>query len=209
MIDSLLLPLAVEMNVAYSTVPTWQNASRTAHVVQAVIGGINAFLWLGTEDLEEWILDDFNPLIEASPNIGWVHQPSLENVQEILPFIVAKLTDLGWPPYYFVGHSKGAREAPIAHALMKEAGHPPLASRIYEPPRTGHAMLATYLATENILGTRMTNIHGDDQITWVPIGLGWEDCCRVVAFRVPDTYGLRAKHVMTGVIVGLTRGVIV
>ena len=202
--DQLLLDLAQPMNAAYNQTPTFQNSSKTAHVVHTVVNNMNAFLWLGTEDWQEWVFDDFNPVAVPSPDIGWVHQPSLDNVSEIMPQIEVLLSGLGWPPFLVAGHSKGAREAPIFHALMKEAGHSPLASRLYEPPRAGGSALADYLATENIIGTQTQNAHGADIVTLVPYGFGWENCCRLIELGVPDTFGIRDKHVMSpGVLTGL------
>jgi len=202
--DALLLPLAKAMNAAYSTPPTWENSDRTAHVVQTTVGGVLTFCWLGTMDLSEWINDDFNPTMEMDHGIGMVHQPSLKNVEAILPNIQKFLEVHGFPPYYMAGHSKGAREAALATAAMLQADNPPAATRLYECPRVGGSGLACYLATENIIGTRTYNAHGDDPITWLPIGFGWEDCCFMQRFAVPDDYDLASKHRMAGVIAGIT-----
>jgi Lipase (class 3) len=207
MFDPITLLLAGPAAACYAAgaVPTWQNPGKTCQVFHSLTGGLDTFMFRGTETAAEWF-QDFNPLTAvdaADPDIGWVHAPSLNNVREVLPFITATLAAKGWPPFYLAGHSKGARELPIAHALLKHAGHAPLASRGFEPPRAGGSKLADYLATENIVGTQTYNACGDDIVTLAPAGFGWEPSFRDLRVQVSDALGFVQKHIMTGVISGL------
>lgn len=207
MVDPVTLLLAVPALACYGpgVVPTYQNPSLTCQVFHTVTGGLNTFMFRGTETWQEWF-QDFNPKTEVDPgepDIGWVHAPSLDNVREVLPFIIATMSAQGWPPFYLVGHSKGARELPIAHAMLKHAGHAPLASRGFEPPRAGGSKLADYLATDNIIGTQTYNACGDDIVTIAPSGFGWEPAFRNLRVPVSDAFGLKQKHVMAGVVSGL------
>jgi hypothetical protein len=208
MIDSVTTLLSVPALACYGSgaVATWENPNKTCHVYLSTIDYSPVFMFKGTEDAQEW-QQDFNPFIEPDaddPDIGSVHAPSLLNVKAVMPAIIAHMTALNWVPFYLCGHSKGAREAPIAHALLKHIGHPPLATRLYEPPRPGGIKLADYLATENIIGTQTYNESGVDIVTVVPAGFGWEPACHIIRLQVPNTYGIKAKHVMTGVIAGLS-----
>jgi Lipase (class 3) len=208
MIDPVTLLLAGPALACYAAgaVPTWQNPGKTCQVFHTITGGLNTFMFRGTDSFEEW-LQDFNPLTEmdaaTGPDIGPVHAPALDNVREVLHFIIETMNAAEWAPFYLVGHSKGAGEMPIAHALLKHRGHAPLASRGFEPPRVGGSKLADYLATENIVGTQTYNAHGDDIVTLVPAGFGWEPSFRNLRLQVPDTFGIRDKHIMKGVVTGL------
>ena len=208
MIDKYLLPLAQAQNATYSTSapPEYENFSKTAHVFHRVVCGMNAFIWEGTIDLAEW-LQDFNPLEvpdEYDPQIGLVHQPSLDNCRDIVPLLLDKLQSLGWPPFLVCGHSKGAREAPICHALMKAKGHPPLATRLFEPPRPGGRLLAEYIGGDDVRATQTWNVHGTDIFTLVPDGDPlWCPAVTPLRYRVQDSYGIAEKHRMPGVIVGI------
>lgn len=195
------------------SVPRWQNAAKTCHVFASLVsaegaGPVNVVTFEGTTDFAEW-LEDFNPLEETNllePQIGPVHGPSLANVREVGPGIFGWLKGLGWPPYYVVGHSKGAREAPLLHAMFKFMGHAPLATRLFEPPRVGGVKLARYLATDDVGGTQTFNCHGSDIVTLVPDGPEWDDCVPLARVKVPDYFDIAAKHRMPGVAWGVEHG---
>lgn len=213
MTDPLLMPLAEAILADYApgAVPTWQNSQKTCHVFAGPLSvgrqTITSIRLLGTIDLLEWVVDDFNPLetpLEFSGQIGPVHQASLNNVRAVLPAIQAYLAALGNPPYVLSAHSKGAREAAIACALLKAAGTPPAATRLFECPRPGGDQLATYLRGEDAACTRTWNCHGADVVTLVPFGPGWADPCPLLDLRVPDDLGIADKHRMSGVIAGLS-----
>jgi hypothetical protein len=211
--DPLLMPLAEAILADYApgAVPTWQNSEKTcaAFAGQIAVGrqSVTSIRLLGTTDLLEWVVDDFNPLetpAGVSSQIGPVHQASLNNVRGVLPMIQAYLAALGNPPYALCGHSKGGREAAIACALLKAAGTPPAATRLFECPRPGGEQLATYLRGEDVVGTRTWNCHGADVVTLVPFGPGWADPCPLLDLRVPDDLGIAGKHRISGVIAGLS-----
>jgi hypothetical protein len=203
-IDPLLLALAQAeaMTYAPNAVPTWTDTSATWQVFHTVVNGINTFCWEGTMDFAEW-LEDFNPLEEASKDIGLVHKPSLDNVRAVLPLITATLDGLGKPPCYLVGHSKGAREAPIAHAMLKEGGYRVLAGYYYEPPRAGGTMLREYLADQTIVATQTYNSSGSDIVTLVPEGSNWVDIRPLLRLKVSDGLSIRGKHIISGVLEGI------
>lgn len=206
MADPLLMPMANAMVFAYddNNKPTWENPSKTCHVYHQVVNGINTFAFEGTTDFAEW-MQDFNPLTEATayPQIGPVHQDSLENVLAVLPFITAKLDELGKPPCYVLGHSKGAREGPILHALLKALGYTVLAGYYFEPPKAGGDMLVAWLVDQVIITTQTYNASGSDIVTLVPDGLGWSNVRPFLRLQVPDNFGIRDKHVISGVIAGI------
>lgn len=206
MIDPLLLPLANAALATYSgAVPTWQNPSATCHVFASIVNGLNTFAFKGTSDAAEWV-QDFNPLEapdDLDRQIGPVHLDSLNNVRTILPMMTAMLDGIGRPSCYIVGHSKGSREAPICHALLKAMGYKVAAGYFFEPPRAGGPMLRAYLADQTIVETQTFNAHGSDIVTLVPDGPDWCDVAYMLRLRVPDSYDISAKHVMPGVIVGI------
>jgi hypothetical protein len=207
MIDPLLLPLANTENATYGTasVPTWQNASGTCRVHLTIVNYTHTFAFEGTTDFAEW-LQDFNPLEipdKFDPQIGPIHLPTLNNVREVLPFITACLDGLGKPPCYIVGHSKGSREGPVCHALLKSLGYAVSAGYYFEPPRTGGPMLRDYLANESIVMTQTFNNHGSDIVTLVPDGPQWVHIRPLIRLQVPDSFSIGNKHRMIGVITGI------
>jgi hypothetical protein len=190
---------------AADAVPTWQNPSKTCSVFHSITGGLDTFMFRGTETWQEWF-QDFDPSTEVDaddPDIGWVHAPSLDNVREVLPLICTWLAAKGWPQFYLAGHSKGAREVVVAHALLKHIGHPSLATRGYETPRPGGSKLADYVANDNISGTQTHNSSGFDVVTLAPAGFGWEPAFRNILVQVPDNLSFVQKHIMSGVVLGL------
>ena len=207
MTDALLGPMATLMASVYdpSRRSTWQNADKTCHVYLAYLGNVPTFAFEGTTDLAEW-MQDFNPVEcpdTLAPQIGCVHQASLNNVLAVLPSITAFLDAQGKPACYVTGHSKGAREAPICHALLKAAGYHVTAGYYFEGPRAGGNELRDYLASEIIVATQTWNVHGSDIVTLVPDGPGWSDLRMRTRLEVPDSYGIRDKHVMSGVLAGI------
>lgn len=186
-------------------VPTWQNAAKTCHVFRATIAGRMAICFEGTTDTAEW-LEDFNPVEVPyiEPAIGPVHKPSLDNVRGVLPEITDYLDIMGKPPVLILGHSKGAREGPICHALLKGLGYHVVGGYYFEAPRTGGTALRNYLAREPVTLTQTWNIHGSDIVTLLPDCFDlWVDVRPPIRLRVPDDLGIRDKHVMTGVLAGL------
>lgn len=206
MTDPLLLPLAHAANDTYSgAAPTFENDTKTCHCFVSVVNDLITFSFKGTSDLAEWA-QDFNPLEapdDLDPQIGPVHQDSLNNVRAILPLITGMLDGVGKPSCYLVGHSKGGREAPICHALLKALGYKVAAGYFFEPPRAGGPMLRAYLAEQTIVETQTFNVHGSDIVTLVPSGPEWCDLAYLLRLRVPDSYDISAKHVMPGVITGI------
>lgn len=201
---ALIRALAEAEAATYSgAAPTWTDAARTWQVFHSVVLGINCFAWEGTMDDAEW-LEDFNPLEVGTPELGPIHAPTLANVRAALPFITATLDSLGKPPCYVVGHSKGAREAPVCHAELKLAGYTVLAGAYLEPPRPGGPELGAYLADQVTFATQTYNSHGSDIVTLVPDGPEWINATSLTRLQVPDSFDIRAKHVMAGVLTGLT-----
>lgn len=140
--DSLLLPLAYAASGCYKpgVVYAWENDLKLAHLTHTVVNDINTFAFAGTEDWQEWLVDFFAIQVPVAnhPQLGWVHEGFLINAQgAVNDYILPALQGLGWPPCYVTGHSKGAGEAVLACGLLRVAGHAPVASRVFEPPRVG------------------------------------------------------------------------
>jgi hypothetical protein len=205
--DPLLLPLAEASYYCYSDAPaTFQNELRTCHVYQSVIGdSINCFAFEGTTDIQEWIVDFMAALIPVHnhPRIGLVHAGFLLDIEPVIDDIVNKLDELGKPPFYLTGHSKGAGEAILAHAILKDRGYPPLATRVFAPPMIGTAMVANFLAGEDIVWVQTWNSHGDDIVTMVPGGPFWSQCGRRLRLQVSDAYDIATKHKMPAILMAL------
>ncbi len=185
-------------------VSDWQNAGRTCHVFLKMVCGVPTFAFEGTIDFAEW-MEDLNLLLELDTvPIGPVHADSLNNVLGVLPAITGYIDSLGKPPIRLIGHSKGAREAPIAQAHLKAMGYSVLSGVYFEAPRVGGPKLRAYLADQFVIQTQTWNSSGPDIVTLVPDFLElWEDVVVPMRLRVPDNLGIRPKHIMSGVARGL------
>lgn len=206
MIDPLLLPLAHAAAACYDlgAVADFVNPLRTVHCFHTVVDELNTFAFAGTETIEEWIIDLVAvqaPLYEH-PQLGWIFGGYWTNIQPVLDQIKAKLIDLGRPPFYLCGHSKGAAEAILAHAGLKDAGFFPLATRAFEPPQVGGEMLRDFVGRD-VIWTQTRNTDGVDIVTMVPGGPTWfQPQIRQTLF-VPDAYGVAKKHRIAAVIEAL------
>lgn len=208
-LDRVTLPLAEAAAACYApgAVPTWQSSLRLVHVFHSVVLDTNCFAFEGTTDWQEWVVDFFAVQVPVFDHmlLGPVHAGFLLNVESILGDIIAKLSGLGWPPFYLAGHSKGAGEAILCHALLKAIGHPPLATRVFEPPRVGGTQLKSFLAGDDLIWTQTWNAEGSDLVTLVPDGLTWCHDGQVLRLQVPDTYGLAEKHRIPAVLEALSK----
>ncbi len=86
---------------------------------------------------------------------------------------------------------------------MKRRGHAPLATRAFEPPQVGGAVLRDYLAGEDIAWTATVNAHGRDLVTQVPFGPDWCHECDPLLLTVPDCYDAATKHRIPAVLAAL------
>lgn len=205
--DPLLVPLAQAAFNCYALdgVPTFQNELRTCHVFESRVGGRPCFAFEGTIDIQEWIVDlcAFEVPVFNHLRLGPVHLGFWLDIEPVLDDIENRLQELGWPAYYLTGHSKGGGEAILAHGALKARNHGPLATRVFEPPCVGSAVLARYLVGDNIMWTQTFNEEGDDIITLLPGGPTWAQVGVRQRLIVPDTYSIAEKHRMEGVMTGL------
>lgn len=185
--------------------PEWQDKERLVHVYLSEVDGKPCIAWEGTHNIKEWIIDFIAveiPIFEHT-SAGLLHAGFARDVLTVLGQITAYLEGLGWPPYYNAGHSKGGGECTIFHAFMKEIGHPPLATRAYEPPRVGSDVLRRYVAEDDYASTATRNTHGRDFVTMVPFGPSWIDTRDHVALIVPDDLDLADKHRIPAVLAAI------
>lgn len=207
MMDALLFPLANAAGACYvePPAPTFENELKSCHVYESTVNGHPCFAFEGTTDIQEWIIDFLAiqvPVLQH-PVLGWVHMGFWEDIGPCVDDIENRLHELGNPPFYITGHSKGAGEAILCHAALKVRGLTPLATRAYEPPSVGGPVLAQFLAGDDLMWTQTFNREGPDIVTLVPGGPTWShdgQCQRLV---VPDNYDVATKHRIPGVMTGL------
>ena len=208
-LDRITLPLAEAAAACYApgATPTWQSEFRLVHVFHSVVLDTNCFAFEGTTDLAEWAVDFFALQVPVfdHPILGAVHAGFLLDVEAVIGNIIAKMSSLGWPPFYVTGHSKGAGEAILCHALLKALGHPPLATRAFEPPRVGSEKLKAFLADDDLIWTQTWNADGADLVTLVPDGPTWCHDGTRLRLEVPDAYGIAEKHRIPAVLEALRR----
>lgn len=186
--------------------PQWEDALKTVHVYLSEVDGVHTFAFEGTTDWQEWIID-FMALevpVMGYPFLGPVHLGLMRDVLAVEPRIYQYLRVNGWPPYYVTGHSKGAGEAILFTALMKQQGHPPLACRAFEPPQVGGHVLRDYLSDVDVQWTCTVNGHGRDIVTRVPFGPTWSHVNDPVLLTVPDDYDIGTQHRIPAVIAALS-----
>lgn len=206
--DELLLAMAEAVLAAYADAGTmfFENYNQSCHVHHVVVNEINTFIFDGTTDLLEWDqdLNDSDMTDSNIPEAGEVHSWSMLNIRNAAPVVSAKMADLGWPPCYLAGHSKGAREATLMHAWLKTLGHAPLQTFLFEPPRAGGNRLAAYLADDVIVATQTFNADGPDVVTLLPSGSGWADVrSHMIRLMVPDSMSVADKHRMAAVVIAI------
>jgi lipase (class 3) len=209
MIADLNIKLAAACAGTYAlgAVPQWQSRDQRVHVYLSQIDGIHVIAHEGTTSwdnrtsLPEWLIDfDATPVLSPNSAYGHVHQGMMEDVLSIVDQIDAYLAGLGYPPYLLTGHSKGAGEVTLEHAEMKRRGHPPLATRAFEPPQVGGHALRDYLSDQDYAWTCTVNAQGKDLVTRVPEGLqlpfltDWSHIQDPIMLVVPDTYDVATKH---------------
>lgn len=181
-------------------IPLFEDSLKTVHVFMTEIDGIPTFAWEGTSDFQEWMIDFLavNVPLSDHPLLGKIHSGFLRDILAIKPKIWSWLEEKGWPEYYNTGHSKGAAESIVFHALMKAEGHAPKATYSFEPPRVGTQVLVDYMSKEPLEWTYTKNSHGIDLVCQVPF--------ETLLFQyknindhgkeliVPDTYDIPTKH---------------
>ncbi len=185
-------------------VPQWTNHMRTVHAFLSMIDGVHVVAFEGTTDLQEWLVD-FLALPEPfyTPEYGPTHFGITETMLSVSDSIEAYFAGLGFPPYYVTGHSKGAGEAILFHAEMKRRGHPPIATRAFEPPLVGSRRLRDYLSDQDVKWTSTVNAHGRDIVTQVPFGDLWTHVNDPILLTVPDDYDIPTKHRIPAVVAAL------
>jgi predicted lipase len=210
MIDPFIIPLAQACAATYmqDSEPMAQGRGERVHVYISMIDNMYVFAfegttaWKGRGSFEEWMIDaDGIPVPSPDNAYGHVHQGFLEDVLSVRDPIAEYLAGLGWPPYLLTGHSKGASEATGMHAEMKRIGHPPVATRAFEPARFGGRKFRDYMAGENYAWTRTWDIDSVDPVTTVPWGMQgipsldfWSHVCDPILLRVPDGSDVPTMH---------------
>lgn len=205
--DPYLLPLAQAAAATYvpGAVAWYQNDTQTCQVFRSVVADHPCFAFEGTQTFREWLVDFFAlevPFIQH-PAAGPIHLGFYLDIRTAVDAIGAELASLGWPSFLIAGHSKGAGEAVLAHMELKARGHPPLATRAYEPPMVGTAALSSYLAIDDIGWTQTANGDGPDIVTLVPDWPDWEHQGMLTRLLVPDAYGIAEKHAVAAVLAAL------
>lgn len=204
--DPLLLPLCEASALCYQGGTPWYvGAAGTCQVFRSVVNGLNCFAFQGTTNIKEWMIDLLAAQIPvfAHPEYGLIHAGFWIDTQGAVAAIAQELASLGWPSYYLTGHSKGADQAQLAHAQMKSAGHPPAASRVFEPACFASPAMTAFLADQDMGWTQTWNAAGSDLVTLVPEGPTWAHQGVCTRLQVPDSLGLRAKHVIPSQLVAL------
>ncbi len=190
-------------------------ATKDVQVYLSEIGGRPCFRFEGTHDLRGWLIDFLIAAfpVRHHPKFGPVHDGFADNAETAVVPITAYLATQNFPGYYLSGHSKGASEALIAHAIMKDSGHPPLATRAFEPARPGGPQLEAFLSGEDIVWTRTKNSRGVDLVTDVAFGpmltdplVTWCHIGEPTVLTVPDALDIPQKHEMAAVLAALPVG---
>jgi hypothetical protein len=199
MLDPLLLPLALASQATYAGGRPWfVNETNTCQVFKSAVNDHPCYAFEGTSDWQEWIVDFFalDVRFYQHPKAGPVHLGFWLDIADAVRFIAADLISIGRPGFYITGQSKGGGEGVLCHAELKSLGLTPLATRVFEPPKVGTSQLSSYLAGDDIGWTQTFNAEGSDLVTQVPPWPEWCHQGRVTRLQVPDSYGIRAKHVV-------------
>ena len=202
MSDPLLLPLAAASMACYddNAVFAWEGEDKTSHVLHTIIDGIDTFIFAGTMDGAEWMLDIFavpTP-IPNIPQVGDLHAGfAIGTCAAIYQYILPTLKSLNYPKFYLGGHSKGAAQAGQAHGILKVLGYCPTETRLYEPPFFGGQMLADLMP--EVPWTQTYNIHHPDGVTCVPIGSSWKRNRSPIRLQVSDDADMAVMHKMPAV----------
>jgi Lipase (class 3) len=193
-------------------VPMWQNVGhlKVVHWFLTDVDGVPTISCEGTNTFWEWIIDFMALKVAFNHDVyGPVHLGLYHDVMSVIDGVCNYLASKGWPEYYMDGHSKGGGEVLLGHAEMKRRGHPPTATRAFEPPRVGTSALVNYLKDEPIVWTATHNHHGTDLVTLVPSELPlavlqpYEELDGRMELAVPDAYDIETKHRIPAVIAAL------
>jgi hypothetical protein len=211
-IDPLLIPLGQASFACYdNTPPTWSADSHVyltfAKGLPGIPDGTPIFAYEGTASGMDWLVN-FTAIpydIHDHPEVGPVHLGWRNSVLSTLPHLVDWLAAHGWPQFVLTGHSKGAAEAALAATEFLLMGRPPLAVRLYEPPKVGTIVLTDKLRLLNLRWTQTSNKWGVDRITLVPEFDPWTHLDNRVDLIVPDSLDLAAKHRMPAVLDAMQR----
>lgn len=213
MIDPLLLPLGRAAFACYDETikPTWSARSHVyltgATNIPGVLDGTPIFSYEGTASDKDWLIN-FCALPWAEmqhPEVGLIHLGWHESVVSTFQYLVDYLSARNWPPFMVSGHSKGAAEAGLATLEFTLMGHPPLATRLYEPPKFGSILVTRKLAPYDVRWTQTTNDWGPDKITLVPDGLIWDHLINRVELIVPNHLDIAEKHKMPAVLESISK----
>lgn len=215
-----LLPYAMACQQSYAGAPPdIQDADKLTHVFVYKLGDFNLrtdplkqlplFTFEGTLDWEEWLFRDFLLLSAQTvehPEFGVLHGGIAKGAFGVADAIESYLAANNYPNYDMVGHSKGGGEVLVEAAEMKRRGHPPRCVVAFEAPHVGTRVLADYCADLDETETATINAHGRDIVTTVPWAnplTDWISMKPRLMLPVPDSYSVRDKHVIAGVIDGL------
>ena len=202
---ALLAPFAARCYVDSET-PVYQNPEKTCHLFHWVEGDLHFWAFAGTlPKIDEWLvdLDAVDQPVHDHPALGPVHLGLWINTNGALGTIISTMSALGWPPFVIAGHSKGAGQAILAHAALKDLGHPPVATRAFEPPRVGSQVLRDYLAADDIVWTQTYNSAGNDPVTILPFWRPFVSLGKVLSLPVPDDADVATKHKIPAVLAAL------
>lgn len=202
----LALQLALACERTYTSSPAqWEDEAKTVHAFLSVQAGVHTIAFEGTSKFVEWLIDfmAIDNSVADHAAFGAVHRGFMRDVLLVGPAIANYLDGLGWPPFLVTGHSKGAAEALLFTAWMKQLGHPPLATWAFEAPRVGTAILRDYVDDLDISQTSTINAHGKDIVTRVPFEFGWVDVREPILLPVPDDYDIPTQHRMPAVVSSL------
>jgi hypothetical protein len=189
--------------------PQFTNAAKDIHIFLSEVEGTRCFANEGTQDGLEWLVDfDAIPVpVDGMPQFGDVHQGLRDTVLSVFPAMCSYLALLGWPPFYLVGHSKGAGEVLIEGAMFKAIGHPPLMVAAFEPPMVGGPKLRAWYADIPCVVTQTRNASGPDKVTTVPPAeiWGWLHPAEPTVLIVPDSYDVMTKHRIPAVLAAVAQ----
>ncbi len=177
---------------------------KTVHVFLSMLDGVHVVAWEGTTDLQEWMVDFLSAPVPFHSEYGPTHFGITGTMFSVVDQIDEYFKSLDYPSYLNTGHSKGAGEAIVFHAEMKRRGHPPWATRAYEPPQVGGKELRDYLSDQDVKWTATVNAHGRDIVTQVPFGDPWMHVNDPILLTVSDDYDVPTKHRIACIVAALS-----
>jgi hypothetical protein len=204
--DPLLLPLARAALATYDgSAPWFVDNTRTCSVYKSTVLGHPTYAGPGTRTALEMMVDlaAWDVEFHDHPQFGPIHLGFWLDSLKAIQAIAIDLAAQGWPAFLLCGHSKWGSQTRLIHAALKQMGHPPLASRSFEPAMCGTKVLTAYLADQDHGWTQTWNADGPDDVTRMPFWSEWQHQGVVTHPHVPDTYLLLQKHAMVDVVAAI------